>query len=68
LADRVMADHVNAKRKGRTADFYRDIPDRIVKPARHHKADKMNRFQLGRLHSSLAKPPFTDGLYVEPAP
>ena len=33
LADRFMADHVRAKRKAGTAEFYRDILDRIVKPA-----------------------------------
>ena len=32
LADRFMADHVKAKRKSGTAEFYRDILDRIVKP------------------------------------
>ena len=33
LADQLMADHVKAKRKVRTADFYQNILDRIVKPA-----------------------------------
>ncbi len=59
LADRFMAEHVEAKRKGRTADFYRDILDRIVKPALGTtRADKLNRLQVGRLHSSLAETPF----------
>jgi integrase len=59
LADRFMADHVRAKRKGRTAEFYRDILDRIVKPAvGTTKADKLTRLQVGRLHSSLADTPF----------
>lgn len=59
LADRFMADHVEAKRKGRTAEFYRDILDRIVKPALGTtKADKLTRFQVGRMHSSLAVTPF----------
>jgi aryl-alcohol dehydrogenase-like predicted oxidoreductase len=54
LADSFMADHVTAKRKGRTAEFYRDILDRIVKPAvGTSKADKPTRGQVGRLHSSL---------------
>jgi integrase len=59
LADRFMSDHVTAKRKGRTAEFYRDILDRIVKPAvGTSKADKLTRAQVGRLHSSLADTPF----------
>ena len=59
LADRFMADHVEPKRKGRTAEFYRDILDRIVKPALGTtKADKLTRFQVGRMHTSLAVTPF----------
>jgi integrase len=59
LADRFMADHVRAKRKPGTAEFYRDILDRIVKPALGAtKADKLTRLQVGRLHSSLADTPF----------
>ncbi|MCW5685519.1 MAG: site-specific integrase [Pseudolabrys sp.] len=59
LADQFMAEHVRAKRKGRTAEFYRDILDRIVKPALGtSKADKLTRLQMGRLHSSLAETPF----------
>ena len=59
LADRFMAEHVEAKRKGGTARFYRDILDRIVKPAvGTTKADKLSRAQIGRLHSSLAETPF----------
>jgi integrase len=59
LADTFMSDHVTAKRKGRTAEFYRDILDRLVKPAvGTSKADKVTRAQLGRLHSSLADTPF----------
>jgi integrase len=59
LADRFMADHVRAKRKAGTAEFYRDILDRIVKPAMGTaKADKLTRLQVGRLHSSLADTPF----------
>ena len=59
LADRFMAEHVEAKRKGRTAEFYRDILDRIVKPAvGTTKADKLTRLQVGRLHSSLFDTPF----------
>jgi integrase len=59
LADRFMADHVRAKRKAGTAEFYRDILDRLVKPAvGTTKADKLTRSQVGRLHSSLAQTPF----------
>jgi hypothetical protein len=59
LADRFMAEHVEPKRKGGTARFYGDILDRIVKPALGTtKADKLTRFQIGRLHSSLAETPF----------
>ena len=59
LADRFMADHVRAKRKAGTAEFYRDILDRIVKPALGTtKSDKLTRLQVGRLHSSLSETPF----------
>jgi len=59
LVDRFMADHVRAKRKAGTAEFYRDILDRIVKPALSTtKADKLSRLQVGKLHSSLAETPF----------
>jgi integrase len=59
VADRFMADHVRAKRKTGTAEFYRDILDRIVKPALGTtKADKLTRLQVGRLHSSLSGTPF----------
>jgi hypothetical protein len=59
LADRFMADHVRAKRKAGTAEFYRDILDRIVKSAvGTTKADKLSRLQVSRLHSSLAETPF----------
>jgi integrase len=59
LADQFMADHVRPKRKPGTAEFYRDILDRIVKPAAGTaKADKLSRLQVAKLHSSLAKTPF----------
>src|SRR5689334_1229671 len=46
LADRFMADHVRPKRKAGTAEFYRDILDRIVKPALGTtKSDKLSRLQ-----------------------
>ena len=54
-----MAEHVKAKCKGRTAEFYRDILDRIIKPAvGANKADKLTRPQVGKLHSALADTPF----------
>ena len=59
LADRFMTDHVRAKRKAGTAEFYRDILDRLVKPSvGTTKADKLTRLQVGKLHSSLADTPF----------
>jgi integrase len=59
LVDRFMADHVRVKRKAGTAEFYRDILDRIVKPAvGTTKADKLTRPQVGKLHSSLSGTPF----------
>jgi hypothetical protein len=42
-----MADHVRAKRKAGTAEFYRDILDHIVKPALGTTADKLTRQQVG---------------------
>jgi len=59
LADRFMTEHVGPKRKRGTAQFYRDILDRIVKPSLGTtKADKLSRQQVGKLHSSLADTPF----------
>jgi Arm DNA-binding domain len=59
VADRFMADHVRTKRKAETAEFYRDILDRIVKPTLGTtKADKLTRAQVGKLHCSLADTPF----------
>ena len=59
LANRFMTAHVRAKRKAGTAEFYRDILDRIVKPAvGTTKADKLTRIQVGKLHYSLADTPF----------
>ena len=59
LADQFMTDHVLAKRKAGTAEFYQDILHRIVKPAvGTTKADKLTRLQIGKLHSSLSETPF----------
>jgi integrase len=54
-----MTEHVEPKRKCGTAQFYRDILDRIVKPSLGTtKADKLSRQQVGKLHSSLVDTPF----------
>lgn len=59
LADRFISEHVKAKRKDRTADSYRDILNRIVKPALGGiKADKLTRGQITKLHSALSDTPF----------
>jgi integrase len=59
LADRFLAEHVNAKCKPGTAQFYRDILERIVKPVLGTtKADKLTRPQVSKLHSSLSATPF----------
>lgn len=59
LADRFMAEHIRPKRKAGTAEFYRDIFDRIIKPALGTmKADKLTRQQVGKLHSQLHNTPF----------
>jgi integrase len=59
LADRFMAEHIDPKRKSGTAKFYRDILERLVKPAiGTTKADKLTRLQVGKLHSSLSGTPF----------
>jgi integrase len=59
LADRFMAEHIDPKRKGSTAAFYRDILERLLKPAvGTTKADKLTRLQVGKLHSALSGTPF----------
>jgi integrase len=59
LADRFMAEHIDPKRKSGTAKFYRDILERLVKPAvGTTKADKLTRLQVGKLHSALSGTPF----------
>jgi integrase len=59
LADRFMAEHVVPKRKVGTAEFYRDILDRIVKPTLGTtQADKVTRLQVGKLHSRFGSTPF----------
>ena len=59
LADRFMGEHVALKRKKGTTAFYRDILDRIVRPALGAaKADKVTRAQVARLHGKLQGTPF----------
>ena len=59
LADRFMDEHVQPKRKSGTSKFYRDMLDRVVKPAiGTTKADKLSRQQVSKLHSALAATPF----------
>lgn len=59
LADRFMGEHAILKRKRGTAAFYRDILDRLVKPALGaQKADKVTRAQIARLHGKLQGTPF----------
>jgi integrase len=59
LAARFMAEHTEAKRKARTAEFYRDILDRIVVPQFGSKAaDKVTRAEVAKLHHELRQTPF----------
>ncbi|MGZ8323185.1 MAG: integrase arm-type DNA-binding domain-containing protein, partial [Rhodoplanes sp.] len=59
LADRFLAEHVEAKRKSSTAAFYRDILNRIVRPAiGTSKADKVTRAAVASIHGKLRATPF----------
>ena len=59
LADRFMGEHVEPKRKPKTAVLYRDVLDRIVKPELGTtKADKVTRAALAKLHRRLKATPF----------
>ena len=59
LADQFMSLHVRQKRKPSTAKFYRDILERIVRPALGvTKVDRLTRQQVSKLHSDLHKTPF----------
>ncbi len=59
LADRFLKEHVEPKRKPKTAALYRDLLDRIVKPAiGTTKADKLSRSTVAKLHAGLAATPF----------
>lgn len=59
VADRFMDEHVAPKRKKGTTAFYRDILDRVVKPAfGAAKADQVTRAQVARFHGRLQDTPF----------
>jgi integrase len=59
LAERFLAEHVQMKRKPKTAAFYRHIFTKIVMPALGtSKADKVTRAQIAKLHAKLHRTPF----------
>jgi integrase len=59
LAERFLADHVEAKRKPTTAALYADILNRIVVPEfGNEKVDSLSRADLARLHAALSSTPF----------
>jgi len=52
-----MSDHIEAKRKGRTAELYRDILERLVKPAvGTTKADTIGGKSHADLHQVTLRP------------
>src|SRR5690606_35399910 len=59
LAKRFMSEHVTAKRKGRTADGYQDILDRLILPrlGRMKTAD-VTRADVAKLHHALRATPY----------
>jgi integrase len=58
LADRFLSEHVELKLKPGTANLYRDILDRIVKPEiGTTKADKLTRAAVAKLHGKLRATP-----------
>jgi integrase len=59
LSDRFMAEHIEPKRRPKTAAFYRDVLDRIVKPEfGSKKADKLTRAEVAKLHGKMKSTPF----------
>jgi integrase len=59
LADRFMAEHVEPKRKPGTAEFYRHLLDKIIKPELGTvKLDKLTRGAVAKLHGKLGDTPF----------
>ncbi len=58
VIDAFLKDHVEAKRKAGTAAGYRDLLERLVKPALGQmKPDKVTRQDVSRLHLSLQGTP-----------
>jgi hypothetical protein len=58
MTDRILAEHVEQKRKPGTVAFYRHLLDNIIKPELGAtKADKVTRVQVARLHGKLKAPP-----------
>lgn len=59
VADRFMAEHVVPKRKPGTAEFYRHLLDKIIKPELGTvKLDKVTRAAVAKLHGKLSDTPF----------
>lgn len=59
LADRFLAEHVRLKRKPGTVAFYRDVLERLIKPALGtSKVDKLTRAAVTKAHAKLAATPF----------
>src|SRR5262249_24150278 len=59
LADLFLAEHAEAKRKGSTAAFYRDVLERLVLPELgNRKAEKVTTAELARLHSKMKDHPY----------
>ncbi|SUS06439.1 conserved hypothetical protein [uncultured Defluviicoccus sp.] len=59
LCDAFLTEHVEAKRKGRTATEYRRLIDLFIKPALGDlKASDVTRTHVSRLHHSLRTTPY----------
>jgi hypothetical protein len=59
LADLFLAEHAEAKRKGSTAAFYRDVLERLVLPELgNRKAEKVTTAELARLHTKMKDHPY----------
>lgn len=58
-AEWFMAEHVTAKRKGKTADSYQDLLDRIIIPELGAtKIDAVTRSEVARLHHKQRNTPY----------
>jgi hypothetical protein len=59
LADLFLAEHAEAKRKGSTAAFYRDVLERLVLPELgNRKVEKVTTAELARLHTKMKAHPY----------